>query len=117
VVDAGGGRGIPTSESHALVAGLTGAGFASAGPQVLVWEGWGKVLLGLLLSSVLGFLAGGLAMTLVYSLFRRTQPVRIRGTFRVLQIFSSAFMAFSHGSNDGQKFMGTFTWLWSSVAR
>jgi len=71
----------------------------------------------LLLSSVLGFLAGGLAMTLVYSLFRRTQPARIRGTFRVLQIFSSAFMAFSHGSNDGQKFMGTFTWLWSSVAR
>ena len=103
------GWGIPTSESHALVAGLTGAGFASAGPQVLVWEGWGKVLLGLLLSSVLGFLAGGLAMTLVYSLFRRTQPARIRGTFRVLQIFSSAFMAFSHGSNDGQKFMGTFT--------
>jgi len=48
-------------------------------------------------------------MTLVYSLFRRTQPARIRGTFRVLQIFSSAFMAFSHGSNDGQKFMGTFT--------
>ena len=111
------GWGIPTSESHALVAGLTGAGFASAGPQVLVWEGWGKVLLGLLLSSVLGFLAGGLAMTLVYSLFRRTQPARIRGTFRVLQIFSSAFMAFSHGSNDGQKFVEPSPWLWSSVAR
>ncbi len=101
--------GIPTSESHALVAGLTGAGFASAGPQVLVWEGWRKVLIGLLLSSALGFVAGAAVMTLVYWIFRRAHPGRIRGTFRVLQIFSSAFMAFSHGSNDGQKFMGTFT--------
>ena len=103
------GWGIPTSESHALVAGLTGAGLASAGPQVLVWEGWRKVLFGLLLSSALGFLAGALVVTLVYWIFRGIQPGRIRGTFRVLQIFSSAFMAFSHGSNDGQKFMGTFT--------
>ena len=46
--------GIPTSESHALVAGLAGAGLASAGPSVLVWTGWQKVLIGLLLSSVLG---------------------------------------------------------------
>jgi inorganic phosphate transporter, PiT family len=103
------GWGIPTSESHALVAGLTGAGLASAGPQVLVWEGWKKVLQGLLLSSVLGFLAGAVVITLVYWIFRRAQPGRIGWTFRVLQIFSSAFMAFSHGSNDGQKFMGTFT--------
>lgn len=101
--------GIPTSESHALVAGLTGAGLASAGPQVLVWEGWKKVLQGLLLSSVLGFLAGAAVVTLLYWLFRRTHPGRVGGTFRVLQIFSAGFMAFSHGSNDGQKFMGTFT--------
>jgi PiT family inorganic phosphate transporter len=101
--------GIPTSESHALVAGLTGAGLASAGPQVLVWEGWKKVLQGLLLSSVLGFLAGLVVMAMVYRIFRKAQPGRVRGTFRALQIFSSAFMAFSHGSNDGQKFMGTFT--------
>ena len=50
-----------------------------------------------------------MVVTLVYWIFRKAQPGRIRGTFRVLQIFSSAFMAFSHGSNDGQKFMGTFT--------
>ena len=35
--------GIPTSESHALVAGLAGAGIATAGPGVLVAEGWKKV--------------------------------------------------------------------------
>jgi PiT family inorganic phosphate transporter len=43
--------GLPTSESHALVAGLTGAGLAVAGPSVLVWEGWSKVLWGILCSS------------------------------------------------------------------
>lgn len=100
--------GIPTSESHALVAGLAGAGLGTAGPGVLLWEGWKKVLLGLFFSSVLGGLAAVLLMTAVYWICRRAVPARTRGTFRALQIFSSAFMAFSHGSNDGQKFMGVF---------
>jgi hypothetical protein len=51
--------GIPTSETHALVAGLAGAGLATAGPSVLLWEGWKKVLIGLAFSSLLGFGAGG----------------------------------------------------------
>ncbi|MDZ4339249.1 MAG: inorganic phosphate transporter, partial [candidate division NC10 bacterium] len=37
--------GLPTSESHALIAGLTGAGLATAGPSALLWEGWSKVLI------------------------------------------------------------------------
>jgi len=101
--------GIPTSESHALVSGLAGAGLASLGPSVLVWAGWKKVLLGLLFSSFLGFGTGFCLMVAVYWLFRKAVPGRVRGVFRWLQISSSAFMAFSHGSNDGQKFMGAFT--------
>lgn len=101
--------GIPTSETHALVAGLAGAALATAGPHALVWEGWRKVLLGLAFSTILGGFGGLLLMTLVYWLFRNRVPAQSRTTFRVLQIFSSAFMAFSHGSNDGQKFMGVFT--------
>jgi PiT family inorganic phosphate transporter len=46
---------------------------------------------------------------LIFFLFRRAVPGRVRGLFRWLQVFSSGFMAFSHGSNDGQKFMGTFS--------
>ena len=101
--------GIPTSESHALVAGLAGAGLAAAGPNALLWEGWKKVLLGLFFSSVLGGLGGLIVMVAVYWLFRKATPAKTRGKFRVLQILSSGFMAFAHGSNDGQKFMGVFT--------
>ena len=101
--------GIPTSESHALVAGLAGAGLAWAGPSVLVWAGWKKVLIGLVFSSFLGFAAAFCVMLGIYWLFRNAVPGKVRGLFRWLQICSSAFMAFSHGSNDGQKFMGVFT--------
>jgi PiT family inorganic phosphate transporter len=101
--------GIPTSESHALVAGLAGAGLATAGPNVLLWEGWRKVLLGLVFSTFLGGFGGLLLMAAVYWLFRRAAPAKVKGKFRMLQISSSAFMAFAHGSNDGQKFMGVFT--------
>jgi PiT family inorganic phosphate transporter len=101
--------GIPTSETHALVAGLAGAGVATAGPGVLMAEGWKKVGLGLVFSTFLGFFGGLIMISLIFWLFRRAVPGRVRGLFRWLQVFSSAFMAFSHGSNDGQKFMGTFT--------
>jgi len=101
--------GIPTSESHELIAGLTGAGLAIGGPSVLLWEGWRKVLIGLGFSTLLGFFLGMAVMTSLYWLLRRTSLSTIRGTFSRLQIGSAAFMAFSHGSNDGQKFMGVFT--------
>ncbi|MGH7265623.1 MAG: inorganic phosphate transporter [Candidatus Rokuibacteriota bacterium] len=100
---------LPTSESHALVAGLSGAGLATAGPAVLVWDGWQKVLIGLLFSTFLGFLGGFYIATLIYRIFWDTAPGRVRRLFGRLQILSAAFMAFSHGSNDGQKFIGTFT--------
>ncbi len=102
-------QGLPTSESHALVAGLAGAAMASAGPEALLWVGWKKVLIGLFFSTFLGFGGGLLVMTLIYRIFRKATPGKVRGWFRYLQVFSSAFMAFSHGSNDGQKFMGVFT--------
>jgi len=101
--------GIPTSESHALVAGLAGAGLATAGPQSLLWEGWQKVLIGLFFSTVLGGLGAFALMIAVYWAFRRAAPAKTKGTFRIMQILSSGFMAFAHGSNDGQKFMGVFT--------
>lgn len=100
--------GLPTSKSHELVAGLTGAGLAAAGSSALLWAGWEKVLIGLGLSTFAGFSFGMIFMIILYWLLRRTSPTAVYGIFSKLQIASSAFMAFSHGSNDGQKFMGVF---------
>ncbi|MEK9138193.1 MAG: inorganic phosphate transporter, partial [Bacteroidota bacterium] len=101
--------GLPTSETHALVSGLAGAGLATAGPDVLLWAGWQKVLIGLVISTFLGFGGGWLITLAIHWLFRRASPGRVRNLFGKLQLFSAAFMAFGHGSNDGQKFIGAFT--------
>jgi PiT family inorganic phosphate transporter len=101
--------GLPTSESHGLVAGLAGAGLATAGPSVLLWEGWSKVLIGIVFSTFLGFGAGIALMIAILWIFRRSHPGTVRRLFSRLQIVSAALMAFSHGSNDGQKFIGVFT--------
>ncbi|HEX2227034.1 MAG TPA: inorganic phosphate transporter [Candidatus Binatia bacterium] len=101
--------GMPTSESHALIAGLTGAALATSGPESLVATGWTKVLIGLLFSTFLGFLGGLLLMALLYRILAHRRPGTVRKLFGRLQILSAAFMAFSHGSNDGQKFIGVFT--------
>ncbi len=100
--------GLPTSETHALVAGLTGAALATAGPQALLWAGWKKVLIGLGFSTFLGFGGGLLIMGSIYRIFARVRPATIRRIFGRGQVLSAAFMAFSHGSNDGQKFIGAF---------
>ncbi|MFH0942189.1 MAG: inorganic phosphate transporter [Chloroflexota bacterium] len=101
--------GIPTSETHELLAGLAGAGLATAGPSVLLWEGWRKVLLGLGISTIVGFGLAFIIMIIIYWLFFHARRSIAERLFGRLQIISAGFMAFSHGSNDGQKFMGVFT--------
>lgn len=101
--------GLPTSKSHALIAGLTGAALAEAGPSVLVWEGWSKVLMGLLIFTFIGALLGWAIASVIEHKMANASPALARRRFARLQIFSAAFMAFSHGSNDGQKFMGIFS--------
>ena len=100
---------VPTSETHELLAGLAGAGFAWAGPSVLLWEGWRKVIIGLGMSTLLGFGIAFVVMIAIYWIFRNVHRNKVSRLFGKLQIFSAAFMAFSHGSNDGQKFMGVFS--------
>ncbi|WP_186564876.1 inorganic phosphate transporter [Lawsonibacter celer] len=94
--------GVPTSESHALVAGVTGAALAMPGGAANLNAGaWVRVLLGLLLSVLLGWLCGAGWSRL---LSRRGR----RRSFRRAQIAGSAAMAFLHGAQDGQKFIGIF---------
>lgn len=101
--------GLPTSESHALVAGLAGASLAVAGWEALLWEGWQKVLIGLVFSTFLGYVLAFVLFTIIAWIFQHTGISRVRRLFGRLQILSAAFMAYSHGSNDGQKFIGAFS--------
>ena len=101
--------GLPISVTHALLGGLAGAGIATAGLPALQWEGWRKVLMGLAFSTFLGFFGGLALMVLIYRLCARVSPGTIRKVFGKLQVLSAGFMAFSHGSNDGQKFIGVFS--------
>jgi PiT family inorganic phosphate transporter len=98
--------GLPSSESHALVAGLLGAGFATGGLEVLDSEGTNASLIGLVTSPLGGFLLGFALMIVIYRLFARVRRSTVRKVFGKGQVLSAAFMAFSHGTNDAQKTMG-----------
>ena len=98
--------GLPSSESHALVAGLLGAGYAAGGIRGLEWEGTRKSLIGLVTSPVGGFFIALLLMVAIYWGFAKVRPTVVRRFFGKAQIGSAAFMAFSHGTNDAQKTMG-----------
>jgi len=98
--------GLPTSESHGLVAAIAGAGVATAGTGVLLWEGWEKVFIGLGAAVVFGGLGGLLLMIVLLWLLRKASPALTRRLFGPLQLCSAAFMAWSHGTADGQKSMG-----------
>lgn len=101
--------GIPTSESHALIAGLTGAAVAIHGNFSGVnWSEWSKVLWGLLLSTVLGFGLGFGFAKLVTLFFRNRNRMRCDSFFTKSQVAGGAAMAFMHGAQDGQKFMAVF---------
>lgn len=101
--------GIPTSESHALIAGLTGAAIAlQGGLSGVNGSEWIKVVIGLFLSSGLGFSLGWGCTRLIGFICRRMDRGRTLGFFRNAQIAGAAGMAFMHGAQDGQKFMGVF---------
>ncbi len=98
--------GIPTSESHALIAGLTGAALATGGLASVSWAEWQKVLLGLGISSVLGFVSGWLMTAAVAKACAGMNRHTANKFFSVGQVISASAMAFSHGAQDGQKFIG-----------
>ncbi len=99
--------GIPTSESHALIAGLTGSAIALNGSFSAVnGAEWVKVLYGIVISVTLGFGLGWVACKLVTFAFRNVERRKTEPVFKYAQIAGAAYSAFMHGAQDGQKFMG-----------
>lgn len=103
--------GIPSSSSHALIGGLVGASIAHVGSLSIVsWAGvLDKVVIPLFTSPLLGFFIGFAVMKLLNFILRNWTPRGVDRMASKLQIFSAAFMAYSHGGNDAQKSMGIIT--------
>lgn len=100
--------GIPVSKSHALLAGMAGAALAGGGWDALQWTGWQKVGIGLVCSLGLGLGAAYLIGRLIIATAANAHPARAKRAFDRAQMLSAGFMAFNHGLNDGQKFIGVF---------
>src|SRR3981081_768096 len=98
--------GVPSSSSHALIFSLVGAGVASAGWGSIQFGGLEKTFQGLVFSPILGFGAAFLVMVMLLNFFAKAFPATVTRIFGRAQVFSAAWMAFSHGSNDAQKTMG-----------
>lgn len=99
--------GIPTSESHSLIAGLSGAAIAiQQGIGGINGAEWVKVLYGLVLSLVLGFATGWAVCKLITILFHGIERRGANRFFTGAQIAGAAAMSFMHGAQDGQKFIG-----------
>src|SRR5213596_3188735 len=105
--------GLPSSSSHALIGGLCGAALAAASGNwsVIKWNAgvWPKVVIPMITSPFAGFIFGALLMLLLFITLHRFTPHFIHSLFGKLQIFSAAWMAHSHGTNDAQKTMGIIT--------
>lgn len=101
--------GIPTSESHALIAGLSGAAISIQNSfSGINGAEWVKVLYGLALSVVLGFISGFAMTRLIEWIFSHGDRRNLASKFRKAQIGAAAGMAFMHGAQDGQKFIAVF---------
>lgn len=99
--------GIPTSESHALISGLTGAAIAlQGGLEGVNGTEWMKVIYGLILSTLGGFVLGFFICKLMTIVFYHCNREKVNRFFQGGQIAGGAAMAFVHGAQDGQKFMG-----------
>jgi len=103
--------GIPVSSSHALIGGLIGAAVVAVGPAYLLAPGISNVLIFMVVSPVLGFVAAYLLGLLVMRVVSQHPPDKVNPFFRKLQLASAFFYSLTHGTNDAQKTMGIITIL------
>ncbi len=99
--------GLPSSSTHALIGGLVGAAIVQSGSKGVQWHGvWEKVVVPGAVSPAVGFVAAFLIMVLIYRVFFRASPGVAHRGFRLGQLVSGTWVAFTHGANDAQKTMG-----------
>jgi PiT family inorganic phosphate transporter len=103
--------GLPVSSSHSLIGGYAGAAVARAGITAILFSGWTKTLIFIVLAPVMGAFLGFVLMVSVTWIFRRWHPFRLDQLFRRMQLVSASLYSLGHGGNDAQKTMGIITGL------
>ncbi|HEY3183891.1 MAG TPA: inorganic phosphate transporter [Gaiellaceae bacterium] len=99
--------GLPSSSSHALIGGLIGAGLVQSGTDGVLWHDvTHKVLLPALAAPTIAFAAAAIVLLAIYWIFRWMTPGAANRSFRLGQLVSGTWFAFTHGANDAQKTMG-----------
>jgi len=98
--------GLPISNSHSLIGGIMGAGIIGLGFEQLVYGGLTKVFTGIIIAPIGGIIFGMALVGIIIAIFAKRRPAVVNRTFGRLSIISSAWLALTHGANDGQKTMG-----------
>jgi len=98
--------GMPISLHHGFIAGLAAAGMALSGVDAVVWGVMAQIMAAVIIAPLLGFAGGFMVMIGFFWIFRRTSPDKMRVLFSNGQFLTTAFMAYSHGKNDGQMPIG-----------
>jgi PiT family inorganic phosphate transporter len=101
--------GLPVSISHSFVTGLAAAGIAVVGSGAVIWSVLERIGVSVVAAPTLGFIGGFVIMVVLLWVFRRSAPARMRVVFSRLQWLTTAFLAYSHGKNDGQMPIGVIT--------
>jgi PiT family inorganic phosphate transporter len=101
--------GLPVSVSHSFVTGLAAAGIAVMGWGVVKWDVLERIGASVAIAPALGFIGGFALMVILLWVFRRSAPAGMRVIFSRLQWLTTAFLAYSHGKNDGQMPIGIIT--------
>jgi len=98
--------GLPSSSSHALIGGLSGAGVAYHGFGVLNLDTLVPTLEFIILAPIIGLVLGMVLMLAVSWLCARARPRTVDRVFRKAQLASAAAYSLGHGGNDAQKTIG-----------
>jgi len=101
--------GIPSSSSHAIIGSIAGAAIIAAGPSVLNYKGFIKIVEALIISPILAFVIGFIMYSLIKLFFKNRNLTTTNQRFRWYQIATAAIQAYTHGTNDAQKSMGIIT--------
>jgi len=101
--------GIPSSSSHAIIGALAGAAIASEGWNGINYSGFTTIIKWLILSPIIAYIVGYCIMFVLKRIFANFSPHRVNKAFRIGQVITAAFQAFTHGTNDAQKAMGIIT--------